>query len=627
MTSNNIENVNKTKKIAILFLLILLFLIILVFSIANTMTKDRRMPSLQITKKELAVRGDIVSSDNFKIASSKKLYKASIDTRFLDLNKKELFLKLFSIYSNISYNKLKRKVDESIKDHPGYLVLSYNVDSRTAKNLKELGFKLRRLKVFKAKEIAGGRILQGLNIIESGEKRIYSYNNTLTPVVGYIRKFESENGKTKVKGIKGLERKYDALLNNTEDGILKGNRDVLSYISFDKNSIIKKREDGAKLVLNIPLKLQKNIEMILDKYKEKLSAQEIIVSVMDSKTGKILSLASSNRFNPESIRQEDIPSLNVSAIEYQFEPGSVIKPIAMALALDKNRVKKDEIFFAYNDNGKPNNKGEFRRGRYKIDRFYIKDDHQFSKHYLTIDDIIMYSSNIGLLQIIQRLKGAEIYEGYKRFGFTRKTGIDLPYEKVGEIPPIYKLAAGEDKNQDNVFKATISYGQGMTSTFMQVLKAYSVFNNHGYSVTPRIVSYLQMDNKKYKPEEIHKEKVISDSAANKLKNILIKTVKYGTGKAAYMDNLIIGGKTGTANIPRGGKYLKEYISSFFGFVNDEKENSYTIGVTVIKPNSTGRYWYYYYASQSAVPIFKEIVKNLVSLNYLTPKKDIISNKN
>ncbi|RXJ99712.1 cell division protein FtsW [Arcobacter sp. CECT 8986] len=627
MTSNNIENVNKTKKIAILFLLILLFLIILVFSIANTMTKDRRMPSLQITKKELAVRGNIVSSDNFKIASSKKLYKASIDTRFLDLNKKELFLKLFSIYSDIPYNKVKRKVDESINDHPGYLVLSYNVDARTAKNLKELGFKLRRLKVFKAREIGGGRVLQGLNIIESGEKRIYSYNNTLTPVVGYIRKFESENGKTKVKGIKGLEKKYNALLNKTEDGILEGNRDVLSYISFDKNSIIKKREDGAKLVLNIPLKLQKNIEMILDNYKEKLSAQEIIVSVMNSKTGKILSLASSNRFNPESIKQEDIPSLNVSAIEYQFEPGSVVKPIAMALVIDKKRVKRDELFFAYNDNGRPNSKGEYRRGRYKIDRFYIKDDHQFKKHYLTLDDIIMYSSNIGLLQIIQRLKGAEIYEGYKRFGFTRKTGIDLPYEKVGEIPPIYKLAAGEDKKQDNVFKATVSYGQGMTATFMQLLKAYSVFNNNGYSVTPKIVSYLQMDNKRYKPEEIHKEKVISTIAAKQLKRMLVKTVKYGTGKAADMDELEIGGKTGTANIARGGNYQKEYISSFFGFANDKKDNSYTIGVTVIKPNSTGKHWYYYYASQSAVPIFREIVKNLISLNYLTPKKDIISNKN
>ncbi|MFY9075610.1 penicillin-binding protein 2 [Malaciobacter mytili] len=624
MTSNNIENINKTKKIVILFLLILLFLIILIFSIANTMTNDRRLPSLQSTKKELAVRGDIVSSDNFKIASSKKLYKASIDTRYLDLNKKELFIKLFSIYSDISYGKLKTKIDESLKD-PGNLVLSYNIDSRTAKNLKELGFKLRRLGVFKQLKIDGGRILRGLNISESGEKRIYSYETTLTPVVGYITKYESNIGKTKVRGIKGLEKKYDDILNKTEDGVLQGNRDVLSYISFDKNSIIKKREDGAKLVLNVPLKLQKNIEMILDKHKEKLTADEIIVSIMNSKTGEVISLASSNRFNPENIKQEDIPSLNVNAVEYQFEPGSVIKPIALALVLDKNRAKTNELFYAYNK-GTPNSRGEYPRGRYKIDRFYIKDDHRFKKNYLTLDDIMIFSSNIGLLQLAQRLKGAEIFEGYKRFGFTRKTGIDLPYEKVGQIPPVFRLAAGENKNQDNVFKATVSYGQGMTSTFMQVLKAYSVFNNDGFSVTPRIVSYVEMVSGKYKLDTPPKEKVISKESADEIKRMLIKTVTDGTGKSAQMEGLEIGGKTGTAQIARRGSYLKKYISSFFGFVNDDN-NSYTIGVTVINPNSTGKYWYYYYAAQSAVPVFKEVVKNLVSLNYITPKNDIISNKN
>lgn len=614
MTSNKIENINKTKKIVILFLLILLFLIILVFSIANTMTNERRLPSLQSSKKELAVRGDIVSADNFKIASSKKLYKASIDTRHLDLDKKELFLKLFSIYSDISYAKLKKKVDDSLRNRPGNLVLSYNIDARTAKNLKELGFKLRRLDVFKARKVAGGRILRGLSIIESGEKRIYSYENTLTPVVGYITKFETKRGKTKVRGIKGLEKKYNSILNKTEDGILKGNRDVLSYISFDKNSIIKRREDGAKLVLNVPLKLQKNIEMILDRHKKKLSAQEIIVSIMNSKTGEVLSIASSNRFNPESIKQEDIPSLNVNAIEYQFEPGSVIKPMSIALVLDKNRVKKDELFFAYNES-KPNSKGQYRRGRYKIDRFYINDDHRFKKHYLTLDDIFIFSSNIGTLQLAQRLKGAEMYEGYKRFGFTRKTGIDLPYEKVGKIPPIYKLAAGEDQDKDNVYKATISYGQGMTSTFMQIMKAFTVFNNEGYSVTPRIVSYLQTDSGKYKPDTVLKEKVISKDAANEVKRMLIKTVTKGTGRSAQIDGLEIGGKTGTAKVARRGNYQREYISSFFGFVNDDK-NSYTIGVTVFRPNSTGRYWYYYYAAQSAVPVFKEIVKNMISLNYI-----------
>ncbi|XPV53008.1 MAG: penicillin-binding transpeptidase domain-containing protein [Halarcobacter ebronensis] len=88
--------------------------------------------------------------------------------------------------------------------------------------------------------------------------------------------------------------------------------------------------------------------MILDRHKKKLTAQEIVVSIMNNKTGEVLSLASSNRFNPENIKQKDIPSLNVNAIEYQFEPGSVIKPMAIALVLDKKRVKKNELFFAYN---------------------------------------------------------------------------------------------------------------------------------------------------------------------------------------------------------------------------------------------------------------------------------------
>ncbi len=618
------EKDNKIKKIVILFFFILFLLIILLISVFDTINDFRRLPSLDSSKKELSVRGDIISSDNFKITTSKKIYKASIDTRHLDENKIELFVKLFSIYSNIPSKKILKKINESLKK-PGNLVLSYNIDSKTAKNLKELGFKLRKLKVFKPRKVHGGKILRGLSINESGEKRLYSYNNTLTPVVGYITKFESENGKTKVKGIKGLEKKFDKILNNSKDGILSGNRDVLSYISFNKKSIIKQRVDGANLVLNIPLKLQKNNEMILDMYKKKLVADEIIVSIMESKTGKVLSLASSNRFNPEKIYQKDIPSLNVNAIEYQFEPGSIIKPVSIALVMDKNRIKKNELFFAYNTKGKANKKGEFPRGRYKLGRWSIKDDHRFKKHYLTVDDIFIFSSNIGTLQLAQRLSGPEFYEGMKRFGFTRKTGIDLPYEKKGVMPKIWQFSANDKKKEDNVFKATVSYGQGMTSTFMQALKAYSVFNNDGYSVTPKILSHIEIDSEKYKEDRLKNERIISEKTANEIKRMLVKTVDKGTGKAAQIPGLEIGGKTGTAQIARRGKYLKKYISSFFGFVNDG-ENSYTIGVTVMNPISTGKYWYYHYASWSAVPVFKEIVNNLVKLNYLTPKNDIISKK-
>lgn len=436
------------------------------------------------------------------MTSSKKLYKASIDTRYLDLDKKELFITLFSIYSNISYERILKKVNKSLKK-PGNLVLSYNIDSRSAKNLKELGFKLTQLKVFIPKKINTYKILRSLEVRESGEKRVYSYENTLTPVVGYIRKYEAENGKTKVKGIKGLEKKFDTILNNTKDGVLSGNRDVISYITFDKNSTMQRKTNGANLYLNISLKLQKNVEMILDIYKKKLKADEIIVSIVESKTGKVISLASSNRFNPSRILQSDIPSLNVKGIEYPFEPGSVIKPITISLVLDKNKVKETQLFSAYNKNGRANSKGEYPKGKYKIGRHTIGDDHRFKKHLLTIEDIVVFSSNIGTLQLAQKLSGKEMLEGMNSYGFGKRSGIELPYERTGNFPSLKQLSAGESRNEDNVYKATVSYGQGMTSTFMQVLKAYTVFNNEGKISTPRLISHVSNNDGNYK--QIKKE--------------------------------------------------------------------------------------------------------------------------
>ncbi len=615
MSSKNINKITRIKKIFIILIFIFLAIVLLLSNVFVTISDKRRLPNLQSSKTELAIRGNILSEDNFKISSSLKLYKATIDTRFLDIKKKNLFIKLFSIYSDIPEAKIKEKIDDSLKN-PGSIVLSYNIDSKTAKNLKELGFKLRHLHVFKSIEINDNKILRGLNVTESGEKRLYSYDDTLTPVIGYIRKYETKDGKTKVNGIKGLEKSYNNILNNTKDGTLKGTRDVLSYISFNKNSIIQNRVDGADLILNIPLRLQKNLELMIDKFKTKLGADEIIVSVMESNTGKIKALASSNRFDPGLIKQTDIPYLDVSAIEFLYEPGSIIKPISIALVLDKKRVKKNELFNAYNGHAKINSKGEYPKGKYKLGRYTIGDDHQFTKRFLTVDDIFVYSSNIGTLQLAQRLSGKEMYEGLKTFGITEKTHIDLPYEKVGVMPTIRQFSAGESNGEDNVFKATISYGQGMTGTFMQMLKAYSAFNNNGVIVTPKIVQSLIIDDKKLNLDDNTHSRVISENTANEIKRLLIKTIDKGTGVQAQVEGIEVGGKTGTAQIARHGKYQDIYISSFFGFANDTSKK-YTIGVTVINPISTGKYWYYHYASWSAVPVFKEVVNNLIKLNYLT----------
>ena len=591
------------KKILLLISLILIAFLILVFSISKTSKTERKLPSLETTKKDLAVRGNIYSADNFKIGTSQKIYSASIDTRCLDDNKKELFITLFSLYSEIPKKIIAEKISKK-----GYTIISRTINQRVAKELKSLAFKLRRLDVFKSIKLNGRRVLYGLNIYETGEERLYPYKDTLTPVIGFIKKNNSDNGKQKVSGVNGLEKQFDKNLNNVQDGILTGDKDILSYILFNKNSKIIERDDGENLKLTIPLKLQRNIELMLDRYKKEFEAKEIIVSVMESNTGKILSLASSNRYNPQNIRQEDIESLRNNAIEYNFEPGSVIKPLAISLAMDKNKIKKNELFFAYNK-GKRNKKGEYPRGKYKIKRHTIGDDHRFTKNYLTLNDILMYSSNIGTLIIANRLTGQEFYDGFKKFGLSKKTGIDLPHEARGIIHKLYQYQAGEDKGEDNIYKATDSYGQGMTSTFMQVLKAYTVFNNNGKVVTPYIV----------KSSNTQEEQVISKKVANEMKELLIQTVEEGTGRKTFIEGLEIGGKTGTANVVKNGKYQRKYMSSFFGFVNDNK-NKYTIGVTINDPVNRGKKWYYYYASQSAVPVFREITKILLKLNYLELQK-------
>ena len=601
----NKEQILIMKKILLLITLITIAFLILLFSISKTSKEDRDLPSLNATKKDLAVRGDIYSADNFKIGTSQKIYSASIDTRCLDENKKELFVKLFSVYSNISEDEILSKISKK----KGYTIISRTINQRTAKELKSLAYKLRRLDVFQSIKINGKRVLYGLNIYETGEERLYPYKDSMTPVIGFIKKENNENGKQSIIGVNGIERGFNEELNHMQDGVLKGEKDIVSYILFNKNSQIINRKDGEDIHLTIPLKLQRNIELMLDRYKEKFEAQEIMVSVMESDTGKILSLASSNRYNPQRLKQEDIKNLQINAVEYNFEPGSVIKPLAISLAMDLNKVKDDELFYAYNK-GKINKKGEYPKGRYKIKRHAIHDDHRFTKNYLTLDDVVMYSSNIGTLIIANRLTADEFYNGYKKFGLSVKTGIDLPHESRGIIHKLNQYRAGEDKGEDNIYKATDSYGQGITGTFMQVLKSYTVFNNNGKITTP----YLVQNDKKTAQEQ-----VISSITANKMKDLLIKTVEIGTGKSTKIEGLEIGGKTGTANVVENGKYQRKYMSSFFGFVND-KNHKYTIGVTVNDPVNRGKNWYYFYASSSAVPVFKEITKILLKLNYLELSK-------
>lgn len=586
----------KKIKILFLFVVVLIGFIIFLGTLFYWATIDRRLPKLEHSEVNHALRGNIISSDGFKIATSQKLYKALVDTRNIDPKKFDLFVKLYSLYSGDD----PKAVAATLKSNSGSTVLSYRIDSKSAKYLQELSRKLYKLGVFKSYEDpkTGVAFLHGLSVIESGEDRLYPSVDSVTPILGYVKKTEQKNI-TKTTGVKGIERFYEDKLSSVQDSLVIGSRDISNAIILDGNSISSRRFDGYDVHLTVSLKMQKIIENILDKHQKNLEAKEIMVGIMNSETGEFVTLASSNRFNPDLIEKKDYGALNISAIEYIYEPGSVMKPITLALLLRANKVNPYDIVNAYG-------------GSYKLGTKVIKDDHKADKY--TVEDIIVYSSNIGTAQIAQKLDAIEFYQGLKDFGFSVRTGVDLPFEHPGIIPALNRF-------NSPIYKATVGYGYGMNANFMQLIKAYNVFNNNGRVLTPRLVKKLvSPSGQELFPEKIPDPQVITPAIAKRIQKILIKVVQQGTGTKAKMEGLEIGGKTGTAHIAEDGEYVRSYNGSFFGFANDKK-NKYTIGVVIREAKKKQAY----FAAQSAVPVFKEVVEKLVENGYLTPSTEIQNN--
>ena len=329
---------------------------------------------------------------------------------------------------------------------------------------------------------------------------------------------------------------------------------------------------------------------MLDSLKEELRAKETMIVIMNSANGKVMTMASSNRYTPKSIQKSDYPSLNSAMIEYSFEPGSVIKAITFSLLLDKGLVNPYDMINGHN-------------GRFRIGKKVITDEHKFD--WLSAENVIVHSSNIGIAQLAQKLSGVDFNQGLMDFGFSKQSTPDLVYEKTGSVPHVLQL-------NNEIYKATCSYGYGMRANLMQLIKAYSAFNNNGRMTTPKIInSFIDANNKEITVPAQEQIQVIKSTTAHRMKSILIKTVNEGTGIKAKTDGLEIGGKTGTAHIVEDGEYVNEYNTAFVGFANDAK-SKYTIGAIVIKPKKSQ------FASQTAVPVFKNAVDILVQEGYLKP---------
>lgn len=560
----------KSSKIILFYGGVILMVIVFLAGVTNKITSKSKV-ALYKTYTERAIRGDIITADGYHLAKSYKTFSVSVDPTAIEPSKRSLFVNLFSIYSGVDGVAIAQAIQETKR-----VTLLEHIDSKTAKNLKELSSSLAKNKVFKPIVLRDKVIRKGIEITEEKFLRTYPYGDTLEPIVGYVRK-------DNYFGIVGIEKSYDELLIPAADTVLKGERDVGGNIVLNKKSALQTRADGADVRLTVNMALQKTLERSLDHAKVKLGAAEILCAIVDTKSGNIIALGTSNRYNPTEITQADVPHIKLNVIQSVFEPGSIIKPLVLGLLFDKNRVNPYHIIPGH-------------LGKFTIGDKTITDEHPFGQ--LSVEETIIYSSNIGMAQLGQLMSGQELFDGLRQLGFSQKSEIDLPFEYHGNTPSVKELGMP-------IYKATISYGYGLQANFMQILKAYNALANNGQTPALRLSDGIILADGTFVAHTAPKPiTIFKPTTAYKLQEILKKVVLHGTGTGTIIEGLTIGGKTGTAHIASGGGYANRYNSSFFGFVDDGK-NRYTIGVVVREPVNG------YFAAQTAVPVFKNAVLNLL----------------
>jgi len=350
-------------------------------------------------------------------------------------------------------------------------------------------------------------------------------------------------------------------------------------------------EDGNDVQLTIDYYIQYILDDEMQKQFEKVTPKSAVGIIMEPNSGKILAMSSYPR-------AKNIAYLNNRAIRSQYEMGSIFKPIIMAAAYEEGVI---------NDNTRLDNPdGYIMRHGHKI---RDSDSHGIGR--ISPKTVMSISSNVGMSLISEKLDSVTFEKYLKKFNLYEKTGVDT----FGELAP-RQLPY---KKWDGMKKYTMSYGQGIAITPLQMIAALSTTVNGGIYYEPYFVESIKTPGgvtiKRNIPNP--KRRVISEKTSEKIRGMLKETVVKGTGKNGGISGYSIGGKTGTAQISARGGYLKhEYLSSFMGIFPSENPK-YIMLIMFEKPNAES-YWKKF-GAWIAAPVFKNILGRILKYKEITPE--------
>lgn len=381
--------------------------------------------------------------------------------------------------------------------------------------------------------------LDGVYLVKES-KRYYPYDTLLSHVLGYVG---IDN-----QGLSGLELYYDEYLTG-EDGSIKYFSDGKGH-KLELAEVYEAPTSGIKLQLTIDLDLQMVVENEMDNVVKKYDADSAIAIAMNPKTGEILAMSSRPNFDSNKYKDYSTEVINRNLpIWMTFEPGSTFKIITLTSAIEEGLVNLFED--RYTDTGAVTVDGAtlhcWKHGGHG-DQTYL--------------EVVENSCNPGFVNLGLKLQKEKLMSYIKEFGFGTKTNIDLNGEGSGILFDVNKMG--------NVELATTAFGQGISVTPIQQIRAVSAVINGGTLYTPYVVkNYLEPETntiiKSVEPQAV--KSVISSSTSELVRYALESVVAKGSGHNAYIENYRIGGKTGTAQTVENGVYsANKYILSFIGFM-------------------------------------------------------------
>lgn len=440
----------------------------------------------------------------------------------------------------------------------------------------------------KAKKIPGVFVMPEYN-------RYYPEGNLGSHLLGFVN---SEG-----QGKYGFEGRYNDELKGTS-GEVKGEKDTLGRVI----NLLEQKDpqDGTSYVLTIDRSVQYFVEKKLAEAITEYQADSGSVVIMDVKTGGILSMASLPSYDPNNFRDyaKDNAGIFVNPIiAHLYEPGSIIKPITMASAIDAGVLTPEtkEVFDWH----------------VWVDGFEIKTAERKAFGEEDMTQVLQNSDNVAMVWVSEKLGKDNLYKYLKSFNFFDKTGIDLDTEGVGYTPPF--------KHWKDINRSTISFGQGISVTPMEMVAAYAAIANNGVYLSPHIVDKMIFaDGTEKKIEKQEGQRVIKPETSKQVGEMLYNVVEHGHSWRAKVPGFKIGAKTGTAQIPKpeGGYEENEsglgiFIHSLAGFapVDDPR---YAMLVKLDKPKTAK------YSENTAAPLFGTISNFLLNYHYrLAPTEPIV----